>query len=190
METTNQEKEYLILHTIYASQDQLKQRELARNTGLSLGMTNAIIKRLLLKGLLVVQRINQRTIRYMLTPSGVKLVLKRSYNYLKKTLKQVSIYHQAIAKLIHSLKTRKFNTIFFYGKSELFFLIEYCCAKEKIKLIKLKGPKLNLDPKPPNFLLLLSEEIRSVEVPSGIPHLFLFDYLKETVSLNDLLAKL
>ena len=59
--------EFEVLKSV-ESKDTITQRELARKTGLSLGAVNVLIKRLINKGLLKIEHINARTIRYFLHP--------------------------------------------------------------------------------------------------------------------------
>ena len=60
------------------SKNTITQRELAKKTGLSLGAVNVLIKRLIQKGLLKIEQINARTIRYILTPKGLLERSKRN----------------------------------------------------------------------------------------------------------------
>ncbi|HPG86689.1 MAG TPA: winged helix-turn-helix transcriptional regulator, partial [Spirochaetales bacterium] len=66
--------ELVILESIYSSQKRsraLTQRDLAEAAGLSLGMTNALVKRFSDKGWVLLKRLNSRNIQYALTPDGV-----------------------------------------------------------------------------------------------------------------------
>ena len=66
METIEHELE--ILENIYKNSKQVHQRDLAHIVGLSIGMTNAILKRLVKKGLLKVKKVNNRNIQYIVSP--------------------------------------------------------------------------------------------------------------------------
>ena len=94
MNTQSHEKELTILENIYNQPGELRQRDLARIAGLSLGMTNAILKRLAVKGLLTIKRINNRNIHYIVTPSGIELITSKSYQYFKRTIKNVVYYKE------------------------------------------------------------------------------------------------
>ena len=48
----------------------VKQRDIAHAIGLSLGMTNAILKRLATKGFITMRRLNARNVHYLVTPDG------------------------------------------------------------------------------------------------------------------------
>jgi DNA-binding MarR family transcriptional regulator len=47
------------------------QRDIAKAIGMSLGMTNSLLKRFSDKGYLYLKKISQRNIQYILTPAGM-----------------------------------------------------------------------------------------------------------------------
>ena len=87
------EKELEILSYIHSQKDTVPQRDLARVVGLSLGMTNAILKRLMEKGWLMIKKVNNRNIQYIVNPKGIEQITRRSYRYFKRTIKNV-VYYQ------------------------------------------------------------------------------------------------
>ncbi|HHV59344.1 MAG TPA: winged helix-turn-helix transcriptional regulator [Clostridiaceae bacterium] len=60
----------------------ITQRDMAKHTGLSLGTVNLVLKRLIKKGLIKMERLSPRTIRYILTPTGLKSKAMATYNYI------------------------------------------------------------------------------------------------------------
>lgn len=75
-------KELSLIEVLGSGDEDLNQREIARETGFSLGMTNILLKRLIKKGYVKVVGLNGRTLRYILTVQGFKEKLKRSYNFV------------------------------------------------------------------------------------------------------------
>src|SRR6056297_2173118 len=71
-------KEIEIIENIYHSQPDMRQRDLAQIAGLSLGMTNAILKRLAQKGWITVRKVNNRNISYAVSPEGMDLIMRKS----------------------------------------------------------------------------------------------------------------
>lgn len=126
------EKEAIILETIH-KENSIKQRELAEKSGFSLGITNAILKRLIEKGFLVAQKVNSRNIHYAVTPSGIEEILRRSYKYFKRTVENVVFYRNFIEEVVEQAKKNGNSTIVLVGKSDLDFIIEYTCGKNNIK---------------------------------------------------------
>jgi predicted transcriptional regulator len=74
---------------------QVRQRDISRILGMSLGMTNAVMKRLTHKGHLAIRKVNNRGIAYMVTPAGVEAIARRSYRYLRRTL-SVMVYYRMV----------------------------------------------------------------------------------------------
>jgi len=126
------EKDIEILERIYRSQSTIRQRDLARIIGLSLGMTNSILKRLAKKGLLQIKKVNNRNIQYVVSPKGMEAIAFRSYRYFKRTIKNVVSYKEAMDGLIREVKQRGFNSLLLVGKSDLDFIVEHFCIKYRI----------------------------------------------------------
>ncbi len=129
------EKELEILDHIYRGQETVRQRDLARIVGLSLGMTNAILKRLVLRGWISVRKINNRNIHYVVTPSGIEQVTRRSYRFIKRTIKNVVYYKDAILDLLAEVKERGFTGVVLVGPSDLDFVVEHACHVHGLALI-------------------------------------------------------
>lgn len=95
-----QEKEINILHMLDNGKD-LTQRDIARKTGMSLGMVNALIKRCVKKGLVKIERLNSRSLKYILTPEGIKKKTRKTLSYIKRsynTILQLSVSVKKIAE--------------------------------------------------------------------------------------------
>ena len=129
------DKEAIILEHIYYN-DSLKQRELADKAGISLGMTNAILKRLIEKGWLVTKRLNSRNISYVVSPIGMEEIFSRSYRYFKRTIDDVTYYRVEIEQLISEAVATGHKGIVLVGKSDLDFILEYACGKAGISFNK------------------------------------------------------
>lgn len=126
--------EYEVLAHIH-QHEQVKQRDIAGAIGLSLGMTNAILKRLAGKGFITMRRINSRNIHYLVTPTGVDVIAKRSYRYLRRTVGHIVRYKERMRTLFREAAAdppegRGVRTVVLVGESDLDFLVEWCAAKE------------------------------------------------------------
>ena len=133
---TADNKEIKVLENIYQSSPEIRQRDLAEIAGLSLGMTNAIVKRLAGKGFLTIKRVNNRNIHYIVTPSGIEAITRKSYQYFKRTIKNVVFYRESIEDLIISIKKKGYEGIILKGPSDLDFIVEHACRKSGLKYIK------------------------------------------------------
>jgi DNA-binding MarR family transcriptional regulator len=106
------------------------QRDLANAVGLSLGMTNAILKRLVRKGFVTMQRMNGRNIHYLVTPDGIELIAKRSYRYLRRTVGHIVRYKDRLREFCRRQRERGVRIIVLVGESDLDFLVEWCAESE------------------------------------------------------------
>jgi DNA-binding MarR family transcriptional regulator len=139
------ETEIDLLEKIVESPSNIRQRDLARIIGLSLGMANAIVKRLVQKGLLKIQKVNNRNIQYIVSPKGMEKIARRSYRYFRQTVKNVVYYKEAIEELLRRVASQGFTEIVLVGASDLDFIIEHLCAKHHLVLRRASkaGPERN-----------------------------------------------
>jgi len=135
------DKEAIILEHIYNNNDSLKQRELADKAGISLGMTNAILKRLIEKGWLMTKRLNSRNISYVVSPAGMEEIFRRGYRYFKRTIDDVRLYKERIEQLVSEAVVAGYKTITLVGKSDLDFLVEYACEKQGVVFKRVNDDK-------------------------------------------------
>ena len=140
----NHETEITILENIHANSGAIRQRDLAEIAGLSLGMTNSILKRLAVKGLLSIKRVNNRNIHYIVTPTGIEAISRKSYQYFKRTIKNVVYYKEAIEELISVIKNNGYEGLVLKGASDLDFIVEHACRKTGLKYIKEDGITNNI----------------------------------------------
>ena len=155
------DKEAIILEHIYYN-DSLKQRELADKAGVSLGMVNAILKRLMEKGWLMTRRLNSRNISYVVSPAGEEEIFKRSYGHFKRIIEDISLYREKIDQIVAEAADAGYVEIILAGKSDLEFLVEYACDKAGISLKKVE-PDIAL---PENVFAIYSEQN---EIADNIP---------------------
>ena len=104
------EKEYKLLSQV--SKDPTgTQREISRQLGFSLGMTNILLKRLIHKGYIKISQLNRRKVKYFLTPRGIAQKIKRTHQYLSYTfhsLKEIKYKIQTVLLSEYKKGRRKF----------------------------------------------------------------------------------
>jgi predicted transcriptional regulator len=131
--------EYAILENIYDFSEQelpLRQRDMAQIAGTSLGMTNSILKRLVRKGWITVQKLNSRNIQYAITIDGMNEIIHRSYHYFKRTIRNVVFYKEKIDEAIYGAKRKNFTTVLLIGVSDLDFIVEHACIRHGMTFLK------------------------------------------------------
>ena len=130
------EKELQILENIHKNASVVRQRDLAAIAGLSLGMTNAILNRLAKKGWITIRKVNNRNIRYAVTPKGMEILTRKSYRYFKRTIKNVVYYREAIEEVVRGVKNDGYSGLVLVGNSDLDFIVEHACGRADIAYVK------------------------------------------------------
>jgi DNA-binding MarR family transcriptional regulator len=131
----NMENEIQILKILNG---ELTQRDIANRTGMSLGSVNLIIKRLIKKGLVKVERINKKNLRYMLTPEGVIEKAKATYKYLLDTFNYIYELNIKIDNVLSDLQGKGFEGILFLHRNdEIEKILIDKLYKKRVKNIRL-----------------------------------------------------
>ncbi len=136
--------ELAILESIYSSQrrsQDLTQRDLAAAAGLSLGMTNALLRRFSDKGWVLLKRLNARNIQYALTPEGVNEIAHRTYRYFRRTARAAGLYRDMIESFVMRKKRDGVTRLVLAGASDIDFLIEYACERHGLLFVKSVDPE-------------------------------------------------
>ncbi|OHD73286.1 MAG: hypothetical protein A2177_04405, partial [Spirochaetes bacterium RBG_13_68_11] len=128
------DREIAILESIKSSREHgpVRQRDLARIVGISLGMTNVILKKLAQKGWLTFRRVNSRHIQYAITPSGMDEIARRSYRYLKRVVRNVVHYKEILQTFLADVKRDGYHGITLVGKSDFDFILEHLCLQQEL----------------------------------------------------------
>lgn len=161
--------ELSILESLYDSERRsapLRQRELASAAGASLGMTNAILKRLAQKGWIVIQRLNSRNVQYAVTPDGVNEIARRSYRYFKRTIRNVVFYRDLIDETVSRAKIRGLEAVLLIGVSDLDFIVEHACARHGLTFLKAIDLRVAASVRASGVLTVFAEGMASEEKTS------------------------
>lgn len=80
----------------------LSQRQLAKRAGISIGLVNSILRKLMNTGYVRTRAINRRQLQYCLTPNGLVEVARRSRRYVTDTIKSYRAIQESTVELISS----------------------------------------------------------------------------------------
>lgn len=111
------EKELEILAHIQEN-EYITQREIAEKTGLSLGAVNLLLKKMIKTGLVKIERLNARTLKYILTPEGIKEKTAKTYRYIVKTYENIVRIQAAVKVIIEKQKDKGIKKIYLYGNQD------------------------------------------------------------------------
>lgn len=141
------ESNYLYLYNLnrlISENPDASQRDVSKAFNVSLGMTNAILKRFAETGYILMHKISAKNIRYVLTPKGMDALTKRSYRYIKKTMHAVASYKDRIQRVVSDAKKSGCLQVVLAGESEIAFIIEYAANAEQVPFVHIKGDAASL----------------------------------------------
>ena len=120
------------------------QRALARTAGLSLGLTNALLRRFVERGWVKLLRVRGRSIKYALTPTGVQQIAIRTVDFFARAMRNASLYRKKIDSFIEKVARRGYCAVLLLGPEELDFLFDYACLKHGLQFYKRLEPCLRV----------------------------------------------
>ncbi len=117
------------------------QRTIAHKTGISLGMTNLIIQRLIERGYIKARQLNRKKIQYILTPEGFAEKARKSYAFTLKTVNHLRTIKHILHEVIEAGIRDGYTTFSFSGNSEVNELAELIAMRLKSKNIQFRFDK-------------------------------------------------
>jgi len=100
------------------------QRKISHQIGLSLGMTNLIIKKLIAKGYVKVKGLNRRNVQYILTPRGFTEKVRKTHRYLLRTIDTLKTVKEKIQDTVLEYYEKGERNFIILGKGELADIVE------------------------------------------------------------------
>lgn len=136
------EKEFLILSQLEKN-ELLPQREIANITGLSLGTVNLLLKKMARKGLVKVERLNKRNLRYILTPRGMAEKSRLAYSYARRSYRLINMVITAVQQLVkEEQKARPVEKVIFFGEKDDFGeILALALSREKLDYKLVSAPE-------------------------------------------------
>ncbi len=129
------------IQTALTANPEAKQREIAAELGLSLGMTNIVLRRFANRGWILAKRLSARNIRYALTPEGMNEIAHRSYRCLRRTFAEVRECRAAVERCVMQAKARGCTRVCLYGESDIAFIIEWAARSAGLEFAQLPVPE-------------------------------------------------
>ena len=131
------EKELEVLQQIQEN-EYITQRDLAQNTGLSLGAVNLLIKKMINTGLIKIEKLNPQKIRYILTPEGMAEKAAKTYNYIVKNYNNMLHMQNVVKAIVDKQYEQGIRYIYLYGEQDEVFeiikvVLEKCTQEYGIK---------------------------------------------------------
>jgi len=115
------------------------QRKIVKYMGLSLGQTNIILHNLVKKGLLKMERITPKKVRYILTPQGIAKNAKRTYSYMVNAIKNVLSLEAELISVVEYYTTEGYTVYLDSKKDEVYNKLRQVVNYRHLKQVKLLG---------------------------------------------------
>ena len=131
------DREHIVIEEISRNYD-ITQRKISKKLGMSLGMTNLILKRLTSKGYIKVKQLSGKKVRYMLTPKGFAEKAKKSYRFIVNTIDSVKKISEEIQNLILREYAKGEKEFTVCGSGELATIAEIAFRDLNLKDIEVK----------------------------------------------------
>jgi DNA-binding Lrp family transcriptional regulator len=121
MNTQPKTTELTILNYLHEHSD-ATQRELSDHVGISLGSINLLLKKMIQKGLIKIERLQPNSIKYFLTPAGIASKLERTYHYISRTYNEIQLVRKSIVLVADAVaKKHNLDTVYFLGEQDAIY---------------------------------------------------------------------
>ncbi|WP_258359795.1 MarR family transcriptional regulator [Moorella sulfitireducens] len=111
----------------------LTQRDIARYTGLSVGGVNLLLKKMVRKGLVKLEKVNGRTLRYILTPQGMAEKTRLAYQYMQSTYRQIVKTGRVLAEVVAERPEPVARIVFYGPRDEVLEILKIAAGNLHIK---------------------------------------------------------
>lgn len=108
--------ELKVLSVIGENNPNITQRDLSARTNLSLGAINVLLKKMMDKGFIKIEKLSARTVRYMLTPKGMAEKAVKTYNFVRRTYENVLLMRNELTLIVQDLPER--GRLYLYGDAD------------------------------------------------------------------------
>ena len=138
--STNLTNEYFIMNEIVDNEN-ITQRELSRELGISLGAVNLLINKMVSEGIIKMEQVSQKQVAYMLTPAGMVEKAKKTICYLKGHYRVIYETKEKIKMILNEFSQTYENIYVLKVDDEMGELIKLAVSEYKEKN---KTKKINL----------------------------------------------
>ena len=115
---------------------QASQRVLAENAGMSIGLMNAVIKRFVERGWIMLTNVNLRKLSYAITPKGIAELTTRSQSFARRTFALANKYNENICQIVAAAKNQGKKAVCLYGSSYIKFLLIYASQNFGVSFVE------------------------------------------------------
>ena len=118
-----------------AKSDDISQRKLASETNLSLGSLNLVLHRLAQKGLVKIEKINSRNLKYILTPKGIARNTVRTGQFIRFAFKQIMDVQACLVEQTNLLSSQGYTLYIVEEDDEIYDMVSHIKKEKKLSPI-------------------------------------------------------
>ena len=123
------EKEFTVIDRIGNNGSELTQCQIAQHAGLSLGLTNLILKKLTRKGYIKITHLTPKKMHYILTRKGMIEKAEKSYRYVCRTVREMRRIEGVVSEVLKAEYLKGIRVLGIIGDGELEEVI-YLCSRD------------------------------------------------------------
>lgn len=176
------EREFELIN-ILGKQLGSNQRDLSRQMALSLGMVNMLIRRLIAKGYIRMDRLNKRNVRYILTPKGIAEKMRKSVKYTLNTINSIGLIKDNLRELLVDLYEKGHRDFYNYSQADLTLLVDKAFHEARLEDATIQHLETLPEGEVDGFLLTGYENLELVDYPPQ-KHLDLLTEIAKTDLAN------
>ena len=154
---TPEEIRTLALFNSLESKPEMHQRQLAQELGVSLGLTNTYLQRVLKKGWIRAKQVKPRRWLYFLTPKGAIEKSRLSISYLNRTLESFRELKRKGDEHLSTLYRKGVRGVHLCGDKDLIEIISFCFSGYEMELLSVISE---------NYLLEQFEKKQKISFPN------------------------
>lgn len=121
--------------------NRVTQRQLSKQLGVALGLTNLFLRRLVRKGYVKVVNVRRNRLRYLLTPEGVAEKAALTARYVRNSFRYYRSVRAAMRKAFHDLASSGCSKIVLYGTGELAEIAYLSFREAELELVAVVDEK-------------------------------------------------
>lgn len=123
------------LSSIVEQKPAASQRDIGSCIGISVGVVNSLIRKCMERGWVACRNMNFSKLQYLITPSGIAALTKRSIAFMRRNFTELERYRSNMDRHLKNAKSCGKTVCILCGKSSLDTLIEEGCRKYDLKFV-------------------------------------------------------
>ena len=111
------------------------QRDVAKNIGIALGLTNTYLKRCIKKGLITIKQVPANRYAYYLTPRGFSEKSRLTAEFLSQGFQYFQVARTQLNEIFDTCQRRNWHNIALHGLTDISEIAVLCAPKFEVKIV-------------------------------------------------------